>query len=78
MKATIKVTQGGRKVNKNHKIGDIVTDNDTKIKYKAVPKEIEGMCIGCDFRSPEMKGMCFKHNRCEGLIYKVSKDEQQS
>jgi hypothetical protein len=54
----------------NHKIGTIAINKDTQIRYIAVNEEREDSCIGCDFRQPDMKAMCFKWNHCEGIVFK--------
>lgn len=51
------------------KVNDIIKDADTGIKYIAVPEKEERKCIGCSFREPNMKKMCFQNNKCRGIIY---------
>jgi len=55
------------------KLGEIVTDKDTGIKYQAVWEERREKCDGCAFEFSKWQ-MCLNVD-CEEFIYKELKDK---
>jgi len=55
------------------KFGEVIKDKDTGLQYIVSQEEQDGYCLGCAFRPPEMKSMCFKNNQCKGIVYKEFK-----